>query len=138
MGIVLLLHSLVRWIIVLVALVVLVKFGLGYMRQATPDKTDRALMSGLSGLVDLQALLGIILLGGTYLLSGSFAPYRIEHAIAMVIAVIIVHQPMRWRKSEDTTVLRNNALTVLAMLIVVIVGVMLLPQGWLRSDAAIQ
>ncbi len=137
MGIVLTLHSLVRWLIVFVALIALVKFGLGYFRKEAPNQTDRALMSGLSGLVDLQALLGIILLGGTYLTSGSFAPYRIEHAIAMIIAVIIVHQPMRWRKSEDPIVLRNNALTILAMLVVVIIGVMLLPQGWFSSDASL-
>ncbi len=137
MDIVLLLHSLVRWVVVVVAVAALVKFALGFMQKAPPAKIDRALMSGLSGLIDLQALLGIILLGGTYLLSGSFAPYRVEHAITMVLAVVVAHAPMRWRKSEESTVLRNNALTILAVLILVIVGVLLLPQGWFRSDASL-
>ncbi len=137
MGIVLTLHSFVRWLIVLVALIGLVKFGLGYFRKQAPNQTDRALMSGLSGLVDLQALLGIILLGGTYLTTGSFAPYRIEHAITMIIAVIIVHQPMRWRKSEDPIVLRNNALTIVAMLVVIFVGIVLLPQGWFGGNPSL-
>ncbi len=127
MSIVLLLHSLVRWVVILVALAALVKFGLGFVRRSKPDKMDQGLMSGFSGLIDLQALLGIILalsVGLTTNRVGDFVP----HIVIMLIAVVTAHLPMRWRRADDTAVLRNNLGVIVAVLVLIVAGIALLPK----------
>jgi uncharacterized membrane protein YozB (DUF420 family) len=118
-------HSIVRWVIVLVALVAVVKFALGWLQKAKVEKNDRALMSAFSGLVDLQALLGAILLFGQGLTNSTigFPPNRIEHAVAMTVVAVIAHLPAMWQKDATATALRNNLLAVVAALALVFVGV---------------
>ena len=71
MDIVLAIHSIVRWIILLVAVVAIVKLGLGWLRAGTYDSLDRGVVMGYTGLLDLQVLLGFILLfGDDFLLGG--------------------------------------------------------------------
>ena len=118
-----LLHSWVRWLIVLVAVLAVAKFAYGWMNKATLDKMDRGLMSGFSGLIDLQALLGILLILGM----GWNQAYRIEHAITMIVAAVLAHVPMRWRKDTSATALRNNLFVVVGVVIVMIVGIGVLP-----------
>jgi hypothetical protein len=130
MNIVLEIHSLVRWLIVLVALAAIVKFALGWLRSSAGDAMDRGLMSGFSGLMDLQALLGIIVLVGGGLSGDGLPFYRIEHAVTMLIAVAVAHLPMRWRSAPGPVRARNNLLAILVSLALVAVGVAGLPQGW--------
>lgn len=120
MGIVLTIHSLLRWVIVLVALVAAVKFALGWARKANPEtlRVDRALMSAFSGLIDLQTLLGIVFLFAT-----GFSTPRVEHAITMIVAAIVAHLPMAWKKNATATALRNNLFVIIAVMVLVILGV---------------
>ncbi len=127
MSIVLTLHSLVRWIVVLIALAALIKFGLGYIRKEAPTSADRGLMSGLSGIIDLQALLGIILALSVGLSTNRIADF-IPHILVMIVVVLTAHLPMRWRREQDTTVLRNNLFVIIAVLVLVLIGITLLPQ----------
>ena len=122
-GIIFMLHSWVRWIIVLVGIIAAVKFAYGWLKKASPAKMDRGLMSGFSGMIDLQVLLGIIVILGM----GLDQPYRIEHAITMIIAAVIAHLPMRWKKDESANALRNNLFVVIGVFVVVIVGIGVLP-----------
>jgi len=119
------LHSFVRWIIVLVAIVAAIKFALGWLSKSRVQKVVRALMSAFSGLVDLQVLLGlIILLGQGLLIAGvGFPINRIEHMITMIVAAIVAHVPMRWRKSDAPTALRSNLLVIIAVLVLIVLGV---------------
>lgn len=117
------LHSLVRWIVVLVALVAIVKFALGWLQKANAQKIDRTLMSAFSGLVDLQILLGLVLL----LMTGDFSMPRIEHLVTMIVAAVVAHLPMRWRNDTSTKALRNNLLVVVAVIVLVVAGIASLP-----------
>lgn len=125
MDIILTIHSINRWIIVAVAVVAAVKFAIGWIGNRSYQPVDRMLMLGLTILMDLQLLLGIILLVGLGLVR-----YQIEHAVAMVIAVAILHLSARWRKAADTIKFRNNLLAIIFSIIIIILGVSLLPQGW--------
>ena len=60
MNVLLMLHSILRWIILLVAVVAIVKFALGWLRGGTFNGVDRGLTIGFSGLMDLQVTLGVI------------------------------------------------------------------------------
>ena len=47
-------HSIVRWIILLVAVVAIIKLAYGWLRAGVFDGMDRGLVMGYSGLLDLQ------------------------------------------------------------------------------------
>ena len=85
-------------------------------------------MSGYTGLLDLQLLLGIILL-----ITRGVVRYQIEHAITMVIAVVLAHLARLWRDKEDKTKFRNNFIVITVGLILIAVGVLTLPVGWTFS-----
>jgi hypothetical protein len=128
MGIVLMLHSLWRWVVVLVALVALVKFGLGWLQRKNPELLDRRLTLAFTTVIDIQVLLGILVLalqavGGTLLMPA------IEHAGVMILVAILAHATAMWRKRDDHTVLRNNFLDVVAVLVLIVIGVSIV-NGW--------
>lgn len=130
MGFLLMLHSLVRWLIVLVGLVALVKFVIGLAQKGTFGKMDRGLSSGFSGLMDLQVTLGLLY----FLITGfggmGFPLYRIEHAVTMLIAAGVAHAPSMFKKSDNQYAVALGA--VAGALLLVYVGVARLPGGWSR------
>ena len=133
MGIVLMLHSIVRWVIVVVALVAIVRFTLGWLRHGQYGGMERGLASGFSGLMDAQVLLGIIFLLWSGLTGAGFPAYRLEHAGALIVAAIVAHLPLRWKNAPDAIRYRNTLAAVVGSLALVVFGVALLPQGWTLS-----
>lgn len=125
MNIVLTLHSLVRWLILVIALIALVKFAMGWLQKQEFKLMDRRLMSSFTGLIDLQLLLGFILLFG---LGGGVPRQRLEHAFTMIIVMIIAHLPARWRKSADDNLkFRNNLAVIVVTLLLIVVAISALP-----------
>jgi len=129
MGFVLMLHSILRWIIVVVGLVALVKFLAGWTHKAEFAKMDRGLRAGFSGLVDLQVALGFIF----FFWNGSVVGYpmsRIEHMITMLVAAVVAHLPSFMKKAENKFAVAFYA--VIGALIIIVIGVYRLPGGWSR------
>lgn len=129
MAIVLMVHSIVRWLILVAAVVAVVKYALGWQRGSAFTALDQRLGLAFSGLMDLQALLGIILIIG---LGGGFPMYRIEHAVTMILAVIVGHLPARWHKAAAPVRFRNGLLAVVGALLLVLAGISRLPGGFTR------
>jgi hypothetical protein len=125
MDFILTLHSLNRWLIVIVAVIAAIKFFAGWLRKSDYEPLDQRLMMLYTILLDIQLLMGIILL-----LSGELVRYRIEHAITMVIAIVLAHLSRLWRDKDGPVVFRNNFLAIVVGLLLIIAGVMVLPQGW--------
>jgi hypothetical protein len=135
MTFVLTIHSIVRWLTVFVAVALIVKFALGWLKQHSFDKTARALSGAFGGLMDTQLLLGLIFFiwNGSMIEGGFGLRHRWEHLGVMVIAVVIAHLPAMWKKKDDTTRYRNTLFAVLAALVLIIVGVATLPGNrWLH------
>jgi heme A synthase len=126
----LMLHSINRWLIVLVTIIALVKFALGYFKKQEFTRTDGRIMSLWMGLLDLQLILGIILLF-------TLPPirYRLEHGVIMILAVTLAHINRRWRNAEPTIKFRNYTLLILVIALLIGVGVAALPQGWLGQSS---
>jgi hypothetical protein len=113
-------HGELRWIIVLVAAIVVVKFLIGWLGKRDYTPLDRGLLIGYTSLMDINLLIGLILLF-TYGLSGA---YRLEHAVTMILAVVVAHMSAIWRKSTDSpTKFRNQLLMVVLSLLLVLAGV---------------
>ena len=130
MAILLTIHSIVRWVIVLLAFVAIIKFGIGAFSSGTFKSMDRGLSSGFSGLMDLQVLLGLIYFLWNGFATSTWPAYRFEHMSVMLVAAVVAHLPARWKNAPDKMRFRNALLAVLFALFFVYVGVSLLPKGW--------
>ena len=125
MDIILAVHSINRWLIVLIGVIAAIKFLLGWLTKSNYQPVDRGLMSAYTGLLDLQLLLGIILL-----IFGGVEQYRIEHAVTMIIALVLAHLSRIWRDKPDPVKFRNNFFAITLGLLLIFAGVSLLPLGW--------
>jgi hypothetical protein len=125
-------HSDTRWLLVFVGMIALVKFSIGWLTKGKFQKFDRILTSAFSGLIDLQALLGLIFLLWNGVAGAGFPLYRIGHGVLMGVAAIVAHLPMRWKKTEDNERFRNSFLTVIVVGLIVFIGVFILPGGMVR------
>ena len=126
MDLVLGIHSVVRWLVVLAALAAIVLNALVWLRGYRNPGMERGIRAAFTGLLDLQVVLGVILLIGLGLLA-----CRIEHAIVMLLAVALAHSSAYWPQADARVAARNNLLTIVGVLLLVAIGISLLPQGFL-------
>ena len=132
MNILLMIHSILRWVILLVAVIAMVVFLVSWLRRSQLQGVDRGLMSGFSGLMDLQAALGIVLLIWSGLAGVGFPRYRLEHALIMILAAVVAHLSARWKNAEEPLRYRNYFLIILASLVLVLMGIAVLPGALTR------
>ena len=59
-----------RWLVVIVAVVAVVRYALVMAGKAQRSGMDRGLMSGYTGLLDLNVLLGVIIIIGLAISAG--------------------------------------------------------------------
>jgi hypothetical protein len=120
-------HGLVRWLVAFMAIVAIIKFALGWLRQMPYTAADRGIMSAYTGLLDTNMLLGLILFFGL----GGFPMNRIEHASTMIGAVVVAHLSAIWRKSDDSAKkFRNNLIVIVVSIILIVYAVVQLRGGW--------
>jgi len=120
-------HGEVRWLVAIAAIIVIIKFALGLIQKKKYERIDRILMSSLVGLIDLNFVLGLILLVSL----GFSGRIRLEHAGTMFIAVLLAHSNAAWKKSDDSGKLfRNNLILVIVVLALVFMGVLRIRGGF--------
>ena len=125
-------HSGVRWLVILVALVVLVKFIWGWLGQRPYAAMDRTLAKVFAGVVDLQVLLGIIYLLWSGFAGAGFPRHRVEHGVTMILVAVAAHFAARGKGASDAARFRNATIAILVTLLLVYAGVAVLPGGWSR------
>lgn len=126
------LHSEVRWLVLAVAALTILKFGWGWWRDSGFKGFDRALTAAYSGLIDLQAVLGIVFFFWSGYAGDGFPRFRFEHAFAMLLALLAAHLPARWKNLDDRTRFRNTLFAILASVVFILVGISTLPGGLSR------
>ena len=129
MNILLMSHSILRWMILLVGVIAIVIFLIGWLRGSEFGGMARGLMSGCSGLMDLQVVLGIILLLWSGFAGAGFPLNRIEHGLVMITAAIVAHLSARWKNAEDTVRFRNDLFVVVGSLLLILIGISVLLVG---------
>lgn len=128
MGTLLTIHGEMRWLVALMAALVVVKFLIGWLGRRNYTSLDRTLLTVYTILLDINVLLGLIIL----FFGGGFTGPRLEHATTMILAVIAAHMTALWRRSTDDTVkFRNQLLLVALSLILVLFGVIRLRGGFM-------
>jgi len=129
MDILLAIHSFVRWIIILVAVIVIIKFAIGWAGNSLFKAMDRGLASAFSGLMDLQVTLGLIYLIWNGIVVTGFPTYRILHGVTMIIAAAVAHLPSRFKTLNDKLRFQYSFIAVVGSLILVAIGISFLPNG---------
>ena len=86
-------------------------------------------MSGFSGMMDLQATLGIIFLLWSGFSGMGFPLLRIGHGLIMLVAAGVAHMSARWKNADSMTQFRNNLAVLIGSLILVLIGISILPGG---------
>lgn len=124
MSIIRTIHGELRWIIAIVALVVIIKFLIGWLGKRPYQPLDRTLLLVFSSLMDLNLLLGLVLLISLALDGMTSLGVALEHAVTMILAVVAAHMTVLWRKTDDSSVkYRNQLLMVVLSLVFVLLGV---------------
>jgi len=119
-------HGDIRWLVAIVAAAVVIKFLIGWLGKKQYAPLDKTLLLVYTILMDINVLLGLILL----FFAGGFSGTRLEHATTMVLAAIAAHMTAVWRKSTDSsTKYRNQLLMVALSLLLVVMGVIRLRGG---------
>lgn len=116
-------HSTIRWIIIIVALLAVIKFALGWGMNSAFKGMDRGLASGLSGLLDMQVLLGLIYFLWDGFSGGGFPGYRWEHMVIMLIAAAVGHVPSRLKALSDRQRFLYSLIAILGALGLIYVGI---------------
>jgi len=132
MNILFMAHSGLRWFLLLVAAIAVVKFALGWLQGGEFKGMDRGLVSGFSGLMDLEVTLGILFLLWSGFTGAGFPIYRIEHGVIMILAAVAAHLPARWKSADSKKRFRNTLFTIIGSILLVIVGLTILPGGLRR------
>lgn len=115
MDIVLVIHSFVRFLILLAALVGIILALVSLIRKSPPEKTAQMVSSAFVGLYDLQVLLGllIILLGGLT---------QAVHPIVMAVGVVSAHwmqSTSKHAKGASQSLMRLALFTIPLLIILV-------------------
>lgn len=132
MDILLMAHSGLRWLVLLIAVIAIVKFLVGWLRRSPFTGLDRWLMAGFSGLMDLQVILGLILLLWSGFAGMGFPFNRVAHGLIMILAAVVAHLSARWRSAGDPVRFRSNLFLVVGALVLVLIGIAVLPGGLSR------
>ena len=127
------LHSGLRWLMVVLVLVLLVRLGQGVMARGVQKygRPERLGMLVFQWLFRIQWLVGILL----FLFRGNFFNgefgYRWEHAISMTLALALLEiQRTRFPGVKDGQRYRHGLAALVGASILVFVGVLRIPAGW--------
>lgn len=133
MDILIYLHSYLRWVVLALALVVIVKSVIGWLGDRPYEKLDNALSGSFMGTLHLQLLLGLILYfagskGLAYITANGMGEvmgdslqrfWAVEHITTMVIAIVIA-QVGRTRSKRATEPVRKHKQAAIFYLIALV------------------
>lgn len=126
MDILLTIHSIVRWFIIIFAALTIFKFAISWAGNQSFKGMDRGLASGLSGLMDMQVLLGLIYFFVTGFGGDGFPANRILHLFLMLAAAALMHVPARLKALGDKQRFSYSIVSILGALVLVFVGIAML------------
>jgi hypothetical protein len=106
-------HGLFRWVVAILAIVVLVKYAIGWLGKRPFTDLDRQLGTAYAGAVTIQFVLGLI-----------------EHVVYGLIAVALAHMTAMFKNQPDEKRFRNAFFLVLLSVLVILWSVIRLRGGW--------
>ncbi|MCC5944220.1 MAG: hypothetical protein JJT94_04745 [Bernardetiaceae bacterium] len=138
-------HSYLRWAVLILALVVIVRGFMGWQQQKAFVKADNAISASFVGFMHLQLLLGLLLyfvfspLGlqafdagvGAVMKNGAVRYWAVEHITTMIIAIVIA-QVGRIRIKKSVTDLAKHKNSFIFSLVAIILVLSRIPWDSVR------
>lgn len=123
------LHSWLRWIFLVIAVIALVYFLINWMQKKPWVKQGQTLLTMFSSTLGLQWILGLVLFLAYQIPAGFTIRHQWEHLVPQTIALIVAHMHFSWRRREmpDANRWRNGFLLIVAVLIIIVIGITVLP-----------
>lgn len=125
MDFVLILHNIMRWVVVILAIYALVRMYKGVFGKGEFAEGDRKALSWFSISLDMQLLLGLVLYIGGRWWQNSVRFFAMEHIAIMIVAVVLAHLAVVFSKRAETSASKFKRGTIYATLAVlaVLVGI---------------
>ncbi len=127
------LHSLWRWVVLLVMLVALVRGLLGWLRGGAWTDLDRQLTLATVGAIDIQALLGIIIWLGERRWGGDDAFLSFIHPLVMIVALAIAHAGSARLRRETEPAAKHRWLALSLIVVLFLVTAAIPSYSWGRA-----
>jgi heme A synthase len=116
-------HSHMRHLVLLTAVLATVALLISYMRTKSIGKLPTTLHIVYLAVITLQLLLGIVVLITTWNSEDSSAIVRkLTHAFVMLMSVGTVHMSVRPRKRQDPMSARNASILTAGSLVLMLLG----------------
>lgn len=125
-------HSGLRYLVLLVGLAALVYFLSGLLTKRPVDKGVRILGSTFVGLLDLQVLLGVIMVA-----MGRFYPQLIGHIVMMVLAAAETHVLLVLNRKRPNPGYLLPLIAVVVALALIAGGIMAIGRGLLTRTPTV-
>lgn len=124
-------HSGLRYLVLLLAVAAIVALGMA-VASGRPGKAARILPAAFTGTLDLQVLLGIVLV-----ISGIYYDALVGHLVMMVLAVAAAHgsSVMAKRAGDERRAARIRLIGVAVALLLIVGGIMAIGRGVFGSAA---
>ncbi len=119
-------HSGFRWIVMVAAVVALIYMIYGLITRRAYDRSASLVMTIFVRCIEIQLLLGIVLIILYAIALGTFLPSWWGHLILMTIAVIVAHMYQGFKKRPDSARYVVGIVSIVATIVLVILGVMAL------------
>lgn len=126
------LHSLLRWVVLIVVLVALVRGLIGWLRGGDWTGNDRMLTLAATTVIDIQLLLGLIV----YVVAkgwnaSAFIAY--VHPLIMIIAIVIIHLASARIKRAETPVAKHRTLALGLIVAMILITAAIPSYAWSRA-----
>ncbi len=124
------LHSLVRWLVVLMVVLGLIRLLTIWISKREFTSSDNSFLKMMTGMVDLQFLIGVVLLI-LWIVNNTMGRFVYEHAGTNLIAIALLHiGTKKWKNSPAPVRARNTFFMILIAAALIGAAVARLPQGW--------
>ncbi len=122
------LHSGIRWIVLGIALITAAWFVLVFLGRAKTERYDRLLMLVFTIALDIQVMVGILRAIELAVQNNFYGPL-IGHILVMLLALGVGHMTAAFKKLDRKTRARNNLIAIAVVAVLIVVGVLSLPNG---------
>lgn len=131
MGAIVGLHSLWRWVVLIVVTVALVRGLIGWLRGGDWTSGDRTLALLATTAIDIQVLIGLLVYGmRQHWQSGPFLAY--VHPTVMIIALIVAHIFSARAKRATTPVAKHRTLAIGLLVTMFLITAAIPSYSWSR------
>ena len=127
------LHSLWRWVVLLVMVVALVRGLIGWLRGGDWTGLDRQLTLATVSAIDIQALLGIIIWIGEGRWGGDSVFLSFIHPLIMIVALAVAHIGSARLRRESEPVAKHRWLALSLIVVFFLVTAAIPSYSWGRA-----